>query len=221
LGRIFSGRLFCFIGVAGVQELQNETAATSLLFVRAHARPPADKRTGKPQATESLHNILYSLVIDHPISCSNLHPRPDIRVVPEVKELDVYQVDGYDPAEESCKARYLVFVHFDAGAQRGYSSETEFNRAGSWIAERLIRLDESESPVIISRLRFNANRVTIDAHSLKGGPYSPGAGITLWIELSPEWSRLRNRSLVQLQILRMQSELRAQSQTGRCPTTTQ
>jgi mRNA-degrading endonuclease toxin of MazEF toxin-antitoxin module len=138
-----------------------------------------------------------------------------------VKELDVYQVDVYDPAEEPCRDRYLVYVHFDPGAHRGYSTETEFNLAGSWIAERLIRLDESESPGIISRLRFNANRVTVDVDPLKGGPYSPGAGIKLWIELSPGWSRLRNRSLVQLQILRMQSEVRAQSQTGRYSTTTQ
>ena len=132
----------------------------------------------------------------------------------------LYQVDVYDPAEEPCRDRYLVYVHFDAGAQRGYSTETEFNRAGSWIAERLIRLDESESPGIINRLRFNANRVTIDVDSLKGGPYSPGVGIKLWVELSPGWSRLQNRSLVQLQILRMQSEVRVQSQTGRYSTTT-
>ena len=138
-----------------------------------------------------------------------------------MKELDVYQVDVYDPADEPCGDRYLIYVHFDPGAQRGYATETEFNLAGSWIAERLIRLDESESPGIISRLRFSANRVTIDVDSLKGGPYSPGAGITLWIGLSPGWSRLRNRSLVQLQILRMQSEVRAQSQTGRYSTTTQ
>ena len=138
-----------------------------------------------------------------------------------MKELEVYQVDVYDPANEPCRDRYLVYVHFDPAAKRGYSTETEFNLAGSWIAERLTRLDESESPGIINRLRFNANRVTIDVDSLKGGPYSLGAGITLWIGLSPEWSRLRNRSLVQLQILRMQSEVRVQSQTGRYSTTIQ
>ena len=138
-----------------------------------------------------------------------------------MKELDLYQVDVYDPADEPCRDRYLVYVHFDSAAKRGYSTETEFNLAGSWIAERLTRLDESESPGIINRLRFNANRVTIDVDSLKGGPYSLGAGITLWIGLSPEWSRLRNRSLLQLQILRMQSEVRVQSQTGRYSTTIQ
>jgi hypothetical protein len=135
--------------------------------------------------------------------------------LPEVKELDLYQVDVYDPADVSCRDRYLVYVHFDPGAQRSYSTETEFNLAGSWIAERLIRLDESESPGIINRLSFKAIPVTIDADSLKGGPHSLGAGITLWIGLSPGWSRLRNRSLVQLQILRMQSEVRVQIQTGR------
>jgi hypothetical protein len=87
--------------------------------------------------------------------------------LPEVKELNVYQVDVYDPADEPCGDRYLIYVHFDPGAQRGYSTETEFNLAGSWIAERLIRLDESESPGIISRLGFSANRVTIDVDSLK------------------------------------------------------
>jgi len=138
----------------------------------------------------------------------------------EVKELDVYQVDVYDPANtEPCRDQYLVYVHFDPAAKRGYLREPEFNLAGSWVAERLVRLDESESPGIISRLRFYANRVTIDVDSLKGGPHSLGAGITLWIGLSPGWSRLRNRSLVQLQILRIQSEIRVQSQTDRYSTT--
>jgi hypothetical protein len=133
-----------------------------------------------------------------------------------MKELDVYQVDVYDPANEPRRDRYLVYVHFDAAAN---STEAEFNLAASWIAESLTRLDESESPGVIGRLRFHAKRVTIDVDSLKGGPHSLGAGITLWIGLSPAWSRLRNRSLVQLQILRMQSEVRVQSQTGRYSTT--
>ena len=77
------------------------------------------------------------------------------------------------------------------------------------------RFDESESPGIISRLRFYAKRVTLDVDSLEGGPHSLGAGIALWIGHSPGWSRLRNRSLVQLQILRIQSEVRVQSQTAR------
>ena len=128
----------------------------------------------------------------------------------EVKELDVYQVDVYDPANiEPCRDQYLVYVHFDPAAKRGYSSEPE------WVAERLTRLDESESPGIISRLRFYAKRVTLDVDSLEGGPHSLGAGIALWIGHSPGWSRLRNRSLVQLQILRIQSEVRVQSQTAR------
>jgi hypothetical protein len=134
----------------------------------------------------------------------------------EVKELDVYQVDVYDPANtEPCRDQYLVYVHFDPAAKRVYSSEPELNLAGSWIAERLTRLDESESPGIISRLRFYAKRVTLDVDSLEGGPHSLGAGIALWIGHSPRWSRLRNRSLVQLQILRIQSEVRVQSQTAR------
>ena len=167
-----------------------------------------------------MHNILCVFGIDPPISCGNLHFKTRYSVLPEVKELDVYQVDVYDPANtEPCRDQYLVYVHFDPAAKRGYLREPEFNLAGSWVAERLVRLDESESPGIISRLRFYANRVTIDVDSLKGGPHSLGAGITLWIGLSPGWSRLRNRSLVQLQILRMQSEIRVQSQTDRYSTT--
>jgi hypothetical protein len=125
-----------------------------------------------------------------------------------------------DPANpEPCRDQYLVCVHFDPAAKRGYSSEPEFNLAGSWVAERLTRLDESESPGIISHLRFYAKRVTLDVDSLKGGPHSLGAGIALWIGHSPGWSRLRNRSLVQLQILRIQSEVPVQSQTARCSPT--
>ena len=139
-------------------------------------------------------------------------------VLPEVKEVDVYQVDVYDPARESCTDRYLVYVHFDPTTKRGYSTEEEFKRAGSWIAERLTRLDESQSPGNISRLRFYPNRVTVDVDSLKGLAHSLGAGITLWIGLSPGWSLLRNRSLLQLQILRMQSEVRAQSQISKYST---
>jgi hypothetical protein len=128
-----------------------------------------------------------------------------------VKELSVYRVDVFDPANQSAGDQYLVYLHFDPGTKRAYSTESEFNLAGSRITERLIRLDERTSPGIMSRSRFRANRVTLDVDSLKGGPYYLDAGITLWIELSPGWSRLRNRSLVQLQILSMRSEVRVQS----------
>ena len=136
----------------------------------------------------------------------------------EVKELDAYQVGAYDPANEPSSDQYLIYVHFDPGTRRGYSTEAEFKLAGSWVVERLIRLDEGEPAGMISRLRFYAKRVTIDADSLKGGPHSLGAGITLWIGLSPGWSRLRNRSLVLLQILRMQSELRERGIESQPPT---
>ena len=103
-----------------------------------------------------------------------------------MKELSVYRVDVFDPAHEPGGDQYLVYLHFDPATKRGYSTEAEFNLAASWIAERLIRLDERTSPGIMSRSRFRANRVILDVDSLKGGPYL-GAGITLWIELSPEW----------------------------------
>jgi hypothetical protein len=135
-----------------------------------------------------------------------------------VKELSVYRVDAFDPNEPGSD-RYLVYVHFDPSTKRGYSTEAGYNLSGSWIAERLIRLDESGSPGIMSRLRFYANRVTLDVDALKGGPHSLGAGIALWIEISPGWSRLGNQSLVKLQILMIQSEIRVQLQTGRHPTT--
>jgi hypothetical protein len=128
-----------------------------------------------------------------------------------LKELSVYRVGVHDPANEPGGDQYLVYLHFDPTTKRGYSTEAEFNLAGSWIAERLIRLDERTSPGIMSRSRFRANRVILDVDSLKGGLYYLGAGIRLWIELSPGWSRLQNRSLVQLQILSMRSEVRAQS----------
>jgi len=63
----------------------------------------------------------------------------------------------------------------------------------------------------MSRSRFRSNRVILDVDSLKGGPYRLSTGVTLWIELSPGWSRLQNRSTVQLQILSKRSEVRAQS----------
>jgi len=128
-----------------------------------------------------------------------------------VKELSVYQIDVCDPANKPGTDEYLVYLHFEPATKRGYSTEAEFHQAASWVAERLIRLDERASPGIMSRSRFRANRVVLDVDSLKGGPYHLGADITLWIELSPGWSRLQNRSLVQLQILSMRSEVRAQS----------
>jgi hypothetical protein len=124
-----------------------------------------------------------------------------------VKELSVYRVGVRDPANEPSRDQYLVFPT----TKRGYSTEAEFHQAASWIAERLIRLDERVSPGIMSRSRFRANRVILDIDSLKGRPYYLGAGITLWIELWPGWSRLQKRTLVQLQILSMRSEVRAQS----------
>jgi hypothetical protein len=127
---------------------------------------------------------------------------------PVVREFEVYQVDVCAPSNEPGRDRYLVYVHFDPATKRSYSTEAELNLAGSWIAERLIRLDESASPGIMSRLQFHATRVTVDVDSLKGGVHSLGKGITFWIELSPVWSRLRNQSLVKLQILMMQSEVR-------------
>jgi hypothetical protein len=130
---------------------------------------------------------------------------------PVVKELSVYQVDVYDPATEPGRDTYLVYVYFDPATKRGYSTEAEFNLAGSSIAERLIRLDESASPGLMSRLRFRTNRVILDVESLKGGPHPLPTGITLWIELSPVWSRFRNQSLLKLQILMMRSDLRARS----------
>jgi hypothetical protein len=128
-----------------------------------------------------------------------------------VKELSAYRVDVSDPANELGRDQYLVFLHFDPAAKRGYSTEAEFQQAASRIAERLIRLDERVSPGIMSRSRFRANRVVLDVDSLTGGPYYLGADITLWIDLSPGCSRLQNRSLVQLQILSMRSEVRTQS----------
>src|SRR5262249_37164412 len=125
-----------------------------------------------------------------------------------VKELSVYQIDVCDPANKPGTDEYLVYLRFDPA---GYSTVAEFHQAASWIAERLIRLDERVSPGIMSRSRFHANRVVLDVDSLKGAPYHLGADLTLWIELSPGWSRLQNRSLVQLQILSMRSEVRAQS----------
>jgi hypothetical protein len=127
--------------------------------------------------------------------------------VPGVREFDVYQVDVCDTSNERGRDRYLLYIHFDPATKRSYSTEAEFNLAGSWIAERLIRLDESASPGIMSRLRFHATRVTVDVDSLTGGVHSLGKGITFWIELSPGWSRLRNQSLVKLQTLMMQSEV--------------
>jgi hypothetical protein len=44
--------------------------------------------------------------------------------------------------------QYLVYLHFDLATRPGYSTEPEFNLAASWIAERLIRLDERTSPGI-------------------------------------------------------------------------
>jgi hypothetical protein len=123
----------------------------------------------------------------------------------------VYQVDVCVPSNEQGKDHYLVYVHFDPATTHSYSTEAECSLAGSWIAERLIRLDESASPGIMSRLRFHANRVTVDVDSLKGGVHSLGKGIRFWIELSPGWSRLRNQSLVKLQILMMQAEVQAKS----------
>ena len=125
-----------------------------------------------------------------------------------MREFEVYQVDICAPSNEPGRDHYLVYVHFDPATKRSYSTEAEFNLAGSWIVERLIRLDESASPGIMSRLQFHATRVTVDLDSLKGGVHSLGKGITFWIELSPGWSRLRNQSLVKLQILMMQSEVR-------------
>ena len=129
-----------------------------------------------------------------------------------MKELSVYQVDVYDPANDPARDRYLVYVYFDPATKRGYLKEADFNLAGSWIAQRLIRLDESASPGLMSRLRFCTNRVILDVDSLKGGPHPLPTGITLWIELSPVWSRCRNQSLLKLQILMMQSDLRGRSQ---------
>ena len=130
---------------------------------------------------------------------------------PVVRELSVYQVDVYDPANEPARDRYLVYVCFDPATRRSDSTEAELNLAGSWIAERLIRLDESASPGLMSRLRFFVKRVILDVDSLKGGPHPLPTGITLWIELSPVWSRFRNQSLLKLQMLMMQSDLRARS----------
>ena len=127
---------------------------------------------------------------------------------PVVREFEVYQVDVCAPSNEQGRDCYLVYIYFDPATKRSYSTEAEFNLAGSWIAERLIRLDESASPGMMSRLRFHASRVSVDIDSLKGGPHSLGKEITFWIELSPVWSRLRNQSLVKLQILMMQSEVR-------------
>ena len=128
-----------------------------------------------------------------------------------MKELSVYRVGVHDPANEPGGDQYLVYLHFDPATGRGYSTEAESNLAASWIAERLIRLDERTSPGIVGRSRFRANRVTLDVDSLKGGPYRLSTGITLWIELSPGLSRLQNRSIVQLQILSMRSEVRSES----------
>ena len=128
--------------------------------------------------------------------------------MPVVREFEVYQVDVCAPSNEQGRDHYLVYVHFDPATRRSYSTEAEFNLAGSWIAERLIRLDESASPGIMSRLQFHATRVTADIDSFRGGVHSLGKGITFWIELSPGWSRLRNQSLVKLQILMIQSEVR-------------
>ena len=125
-----------------------------------------------------------------------------------MREFEVYQVDVCAPSNEQGRDHYLVYVHFDPATRRSYSTEAEFNLAGSWIAERLIRLDESASPGIMSRLQFHATRVTVDVDSLRGGVHSLGKGISFWIELSPVWSRLRNQSLVKLQILMIQSEVR-------------
>ena len=124
-----------------------------------------------------------------------------------MREFEVYQVDVRAPSNEPGRDHYLVYVHFDPATKRSYSTEAEFNLAGSWIVERLIRLDESASPGITSRLQFHATRVTVDVDSLKGGIHSLGKGITFWIERSPGWSRLRNQSLVKLQILMMQTEV--------------
>ena len=129
-----------------------------------------------------------------------------------MKELSVYQVDAYDPATEPGRDRYLVYVYFDPATKRDYSTEAEFNLAGSWIAEKLIRLDESASPGLMSRLRFCTNRIILDVDSLKGGPHLLPGGITLWVELSPVWSRFKNQSLLKLQILMMRSDLRGRSQ---------
>ena len=123
----------------------------------------------------------------------------------------MYQIVVCDPANKPGTDEYLVYLHFDPATKRGYSTVAKLHQAASWIAERLIRLDERVSPGIMSRSHFRVNRVILNVDSLKGGPYCLSSSITLWIELSPGWSRLQNRSIVQLQILSMRSEVRAQS----------
>ena len=115
-----------------------------------------------------------------------------------MKELSVYQIDVCDPANKPGADEYLVYLRFDPATKRGYSTVAELHQAASWIAERLIRLDERVSPGIMSRSRFRANRVVLDVDSLKGAPYCLGADVPLWIELSPVRSRLQNRSLVRI-----------------------
>ncbi|MGA8655632.1 MAG: hypothetical protein WB586_05735 [Chthoniobacterales bacterium] len=128
-----------------------------------------------------------------------------------LKELSVFRVDVYDPSEPG-PDQYLFYVHFDPAVKRDYSTGVEFHMAARIIAEKLIQRDASLNPRFINRLRYYANLVSLDVDSLRTAGYTLGAGLTLWIERSPEWSRLRNEVHLRVLISQMQSEVQAQVQ---------
>ena len=121
----------------------------------------------------------------------------------------VYQVDSYDPNNPTVD-QYLVYVYIDRSVRREYSSEADFAIAASRIAEKLINIDFSSKPAMPNTFRFYPNLLTLDVDSFKGKPHDIGAGITVWLERSPQWSQLQNPVLLQTQIMRMRSEVEAQ-----------
>jgi hypothetical protein len=105
--------------------------------------------------------------------------------------------------------QYLIYVHFDP-IHRDHRGDQMRMLGAKTIAEKLIQLDDRLFPGIMGRLNIIAPLVTEDVDSFRGPVYDLEAGITVWIERSPQWSLLRHPIQRQFRLMMMRSEVRRQ-----------
>jgi hypothetical protein len=124
-------------------------------------------------------------------------------------QVELYQVDVYNPNQEIGRDQYLFYFHF---APQRWSTD-QARRMAWWIASNLFEADGSIFPGCTKGMLVYTNLITEDPNSLPKPAYTVCVGITVWVGFSPAFSQLRNEITTHLRLqliaIQIQTQLQA------------
>jgi hypothetical protein len=121
-------------------------------------------------------------------------------------QVELYQVDVYNPNHDIVRDQYLFYLHF--APLRWSSAQAE--RLAWWIASNLFEADGSIVPGCTKGMLVYTNLITEDLNALPRPAYTVCEGITVWVGLSPVFSQLRNEITTQFRLGMLANPIRTQ-----------